>query len=118
MPLSEDEQRILDKIEEELSRDDPDLVRQVEESSVFRNSARALAKALLGAVAGIGFILAGLITGALVLSVAGFLICVVTVLAGVDEAGRIGRAARQSIHLKMKGWSARREQGVGGPIDG
>lgn len=118
MPLSEDEQRILEEIEEELSRDDPDLVRQVEESSVFRNSAKALLKALLGAAAGIGLVFAGLITGAIILSVAGFLVCVATVLAGVNEAGRIGRAAQHSIHMKMAGWSARREQGVGGPVDG
>ncbi len=117
MPLSEEEQRILNQIEEELSREDPDLVRQVEESSVFRNSAKALAKALVGAAVGIGLIFAGLISGALILSVIGFLICVATVLQGVNEAGRIGRAAQQSIQMKMGGWSARREQGVGGPID-
>jgi Na+/H+ antiporter NhaB len=118
VPLSEDEQRILDQIEEELTREDPDLVRQVEESSVFRSSARAIVKAAVGAAVGIALVFAGLISGALVLSVAGFLVCVASVLAGVTEAAKIARAAQQSFHIRMTGWSARREQGVGGPVDG
>ena len=117
MPLSEDEQRILNQIEEALSREAPDLVRQVEESSVFRSSAKALVKAGLGALFGIGMIFVGLVTSVLVVSVFGFLVCVATVLSALTEVTRFGKAARHSIQMKMSGWSARREQGVGGAVD-
>ena len=40
MPLSEDEQRILKEIEENLSATDPKLVQQVSDTTLYRHSAR------------------------------------------------------------------------------
>ena len=42
MPLSEDEQRILREIEENLSVTDPKLVQQVSDTTLYRHSARVI----------------------------------------------------------------------------
>ena len=53
MPLSEDEQRILREIEENLSATDPKLVQQVSDTTLYRHSARVIKWAVVGFVAGL-----------------------------------------------------------------
>ena len=53
MPLSEDEQRILREIEENLSATDPKLVQQVSDTTLYRHSARMIKWAVVGFVAGL-----------------------------------------------------------------
>ena len=53
MPLSEDEQRILREIEENLSATDPKLVQQVSDTTLYRHSARVIKWSVVGFVAGL-----------------------------------------------------------------
>lgn len=53
MPLSEDEQRILTEIEHQLRASDPDLARQVGETTVYSAPLRRTRLAVLGLVAGL-----------------------------------------------------------------
>lgn len=53
MPLSEDEQRILTEIEHQLRASDPDLARQVGETTVYSAPLRRTGLAVVGLVAGL-----------------------------------------------------------------
>lgn len=53
MPLSEDEQRILTEIEHQLRASDPDLARQVGETTVYSAPLRRTRLAVVGLVAGL-----------------------------------------------------------------
>ena len=53
MPLSEDEQRILQEIEANLTASDPRLVQQVSETTLYRHATRAIKWAVFGFVAGL-----------------------------------------------------------------
>ncbi len=116
VPLSEEEQKILEQIEAELSREDPDFVRQVEETSVFRVSLKSLVKAGVGLLVGMVLIFVGLVSGSLLVSVAGFGICVAAALAGAREALKMGKAAQETLHSRMTGWMARRAAGSDDPL--
>ncbi len=116
MPLSEEEQRILEQIEAELSREDPDFVRQVEETSVIRVSLKSFIKAVAGSLVGMVLIFVGLVSGWLLVSVAGFGICVAAALAGMREARKMGKAAQETLHSRMTGWMARRAARSDGPF--
>ena len=48
MPLSEDEQRILQEIEQQFYEHDPDLAREVSSTTVYRHAGRNLKWATLG----------------------------------------------------------------------
>jgi hypothetical protein len=117
VPLSEEEQRILEEIERELIREDPEFVRQVEESSVFRHALRTLVGWSFLAAVGIGLVLAGLVTSLLLASIAGFAVALVAVGGVMREIGRLSRAAQDLRRQRLDGWSARRGQGVGGSPD-
>src|ERR1043165_8209839 len=52
MPLSEDEQRILQEIEAQFYANDPQLAQQVSETTLYRHSARNIKWAALGFVVG------------------------------------------------------------------
>ena len=53
MPLSEDEQRILREIEENLSATDPKLVQQVSDTTLYRHAARVIKWSVVGFVGGL-----------------------------------------------------------------
>ena len=53
VPLSEEEERILSEIEERLSETDPDLVREVSETTVFTQPLRSMKWAVVGFVGGV-----------------------------------------------------------------
>lgn len=53
MPLSEDEQRILTEIEHQLRASDPDLARQVSETTVYSAPLRRTRLAVLGLIVGL-----------------------------------------------------------------
>ena len=58
MPLSEDEQRILREIEENLSATDPKLVQQVSDTTLYRHSARVIKWSVVGFIAGLALMIA------------------------------------------------------------
>ena len=53
MPLSKDEERILSEIEERLYETDPNLAREVSETTVYTHSLKNLKWGLLGFVLGV-----------------------------------------------------------------
>jgi hypothetical protein len=91
MPLSEDEQRILGEIEQNLRASDPDLARQVGSTTVYTESMRRLKWGVFG------FILA-LIASVLLLAVsylaafAGFLVVFALAIFIESHARQLGRA--------------------------
>lgn len=120
MPLSEDEQRILAQIEQNLYRDDPGLARQVRDSTVYKQAARSRKWALLLTVVGLALIVLALWTKILLLGVAGFFITVFAVLTIVQGISKVGKVAQESIHDKVESWSLRQifsDRGRRGPSD-
>jgi hypothetical protein len=91
MPLSEDEQRILGEIEQNLRASDPDLARQVGSTTVYTESVRRLKWGVFG------FVLA-LIASVLLLAVsylaafAGFLVVFALAVFIESNARQLGRA--------------------------
>ncbi len=79
MPLSEDEQRILQEIEANLSATDPALVQQVSETTLYRHAARAIKWAVAGFLAGLVLLILTFATS-LVLGIAGFLVMLACLL--------------------------------------
>jgi hypothetical protein len=87
MPLSEDEQRILSEIENQLRASDPDLARQVGSTTIYSHALRQLR---WGVVA----FIASLVLSVLLLTVS-FVLAFVGFLAMVGSAVIIERSARR-----------------------
>ena len=107
MPLSEDEQRILQEIEANLSATDPKLVQQVSDTTLYRHAARMIKWSILGFVAGL-VLLVMTFTQVLLLGVAGFLIMLFCLLVIERNVRKIGRAGLESLT----------GGGKGGPVKG
>jgi hypothetical protein len=90
MPLSDDEQRLLNQIEENLAATDPRLA-QVADTSLYRHSTRIIAWAAAGVMGGFILMLATF-TSNLVLGVVGFLVMLSCLLVIERHARRVGRA--------------------------
>ena len=96
MPLSEDEQRILQEIEANLSATDPKLVQQVSDTTLYRHAARMIKWSILGFVAGL-VLLVMTFTQVLLLGVAGFLVMLFCLLVIERNVRKIGRAGLESL---------------------
>lgn len=101
MPLSEDEQRILQEIEAQLSESDPRLVQQVEETTVYRHGARMIKWGILGFVLGLA-VLVGTFAMSLILGVIGFLIMLGSAFLVERNVRRVGKAGLNSLTSSMK----------------
>lgn len=101
MPLSEDEQRILSEIEQQLYQSDPALARDIADTTVYTHAYRNLKWALLGFVAGLAVLILTLGTSYL-LSFGGFLIMLVSALAVERNARRLGKVGMQQMTQSMK----------------
>ncbi|MGI9121007.1 MAG: DUF3040 domain-containing protein [Acidimicrobiales bacterium] len=91
MPLSENEQRILQEIEQQLYDSDPELAREVSSTTIYRHAGRNLKWAGLGFVAGLAFMV--LTVQTLPLAFAGFLAmlgCAVLFARNLQKMGRAG----------------------------
>lgn len=106
MPLSEDEQRILQEIEAQLYESDPQLVQQVEETTVYRHAARMIKWGVLGFVVGLAVLVAFFATS-LVLGIVGFLLMLGSAFFIERNVRRVGRAGLQSLAQSMKVTSLR-----------
>ena len=101
MPLSEDEQRVLQEIEAQFYATDPQLAQQVSETTLYRHAARAIRWAVFGFVAGFVVLVASF-TSSLPLATVGFmgmLACAVIVERNVRK---LGRAGLESLTSQMK----------------
>ena len=101
MPLSEEEQRILQEIEANLTATDPGLVQQVSETTLYRHAARAIKWAVVGFVAGLVLLLFTF-TQVLFLGVVGFLVMLACLLVIERNVRKIGRAGFDSMTSGMR----------------
>ena len=101
MPLSEDEQRILSEIEQQLYQSDPALARDIADTTVYTHAYRNLKWSLLGLVLGLVALILTLGTSYL-LAFGGFLIMLVSALAVERNARRLGKAGMQQMTQSMK----------------
>jgi Protein of unknown function (DUF3040) len=102
MPLSEDEQRILQEIEANLSATDPALVQQVSETTLYRHAARAIKWAVAGFLAGLVLLILTFATS-LVLGIAGFLVMLACLLVIERNARKLGKAGLDNLTGSMRG---------------
>src|ERR1041385_7621243 len=99
MPLSEDEQRILDQIEAQFYANDPQLAQQVSETTLYRHAARNIKWAALGFV--VGFVV--LLTSFASSLFFGFLAMLACAFVIVSNVRKMGKAGLESITASVKG---------------
>ncbi|MDH3752787.1 MAG: DUF3040 domain-containing protein [Acidimicrobiia bacterium] len=96
MPLSEDEQRILSQIEEQLYETDPDLAHEVGSTTVYTDSRRNLFWATLGGLVGLGVMVFTLSTSYLV-SFLGFVILLISALFVERSLRQLGKISIEQL---------------------
>jgi hypothetical protein len=101
MPLSEDEQRILQEIEAQFYATDPQLAQQVSETTLYRHAARSIRWAVLGFVAGFVVLVASF-ASSLILGFAGFLAMLACAFIVERNVRKLGRAGLESLTSQMK----------------
>ena len=101
MPLSEDEQRILNEIEENLSATDPKLVQHVSDNTLYRHAARVIKWSIVGFIAGL-LLMVFTFTTTLVLGIVGFVIMLGCALAIEHNVRKLGRAGIESLTSSMR----------------
>ncbi len=101
MPLSEDEQRILSEIEQQLYESDPELAREVGSTTVYSHASRNLRWAVFGFVVGLVVMILTL-TVSFWLAFVGFAIMLGAALYFEQNARRLGRAGLQQISQSMR----------------
>lgn len=101
MPLSEDEQRILSEIEDQLYESDPDLVREVGSTTVYTHAFRNLKWAFLGILVGLALMVALLSTHFL-LAFVGFVVMLVSALWAERNGRKLGRAGWEQMTQSMR----------------
>jgi tetrahydromethanopterin S-methyltransferase subunit B len=101
MPLSEDEQRILDEIERSLHESDPRLAREVSEKTIYRHALGSLKWSVLGFVIGLALMVATLPVH-FMLAFAGFLVMMISALGFERNLRVMGRAGIQQVSTAFR----------------
>ena len=101
MGLSDEEQKVLREIEENLSATDPKLVQQVSDTTLYRHAARLIRWSLVGFFAGL-LLMVFTFTTSLVLGVVGFLVMLGCALAIEQNVRKLGRAGVESFTGSMR----------------
>ena len=91
MPLSEDEQRILSEIEQQLYASDPSLAREVGSTTIYRHAGRNLKWAGLGFAVGLVIMVLTFISS-IALALAGFLLMLASAIFFERNLRKMGRA--------------------------
>ena len=102
MPLSEDEERILSEIEEQLYETDPGLAREVAETTVYTYSLRHLKWSVLGFLVGLAAMVLSLSTS-YVFAFGGFLVMMASGFALERSARHLGRTSLQQAAQSNRG---------------
>ena len=113
MPLSEDEQRILSEIESHLYESDPELAREVAETTVYTHAFRNIKWAALGLLAG-AVLMIWLLSVSFFLSFGGFLVMLLSLLFLERNARRVGKAGLGQMTQAMRGGGLRNVVGGAG----
>ena len=101
MPLSEDEERILQEIEQQLHATDPRLVREVSSTTVYRHAGRNLKWAAVGFLAGLVFMVMTFTTSTW-LGVVGFLGMLAAAIAFERNLRKMGKAGWRQMSGSVK----------------
>ena len=101
MPLSEDEQRILQQIEAQLYETDPALAREVASTTLYSHAFRNLKLAAAAFIVGVVFMIATLSTS-FWLAFGGFLVMLASALWFERNARKLGRAGLEQMTKTMK----------------
>lgn len=101
MPLSEDEQRILQEIEAQLFASDPQLVQQVEETTLYRHASRMIKWGVLGFIGGLAVLVAAFATS-VALGFVGFLAMLASAFVVERNLRKLGRAGFESLASSMR----------------
>ena len=99
MPLSEDEQRILQEIERNFYDSDPAFAREVSAATLSRHAARNVRLSILGFIAGL-VILITLFTRSVLFGFLGFAVMVGSGFLFYVNAARLGRANLQAVSAR------------------
>ena len=102
MPLSEDEQRILQQIEAQLYESDPALAREVATTTLYSHAFRNLKLAAVGFVLGC-VIMIGTLSVSFLLAFVGFLVMLGSALFFERNARKLGRAGLEQMTHSMRG---------------
>ncbi len=111
MPLSEDERRILNEIEDHLYESDPALAREVAQTTIYTHAFRNLKWATLGFLVGVTLMVV-LLSVHFVLAFFGFAVMLLSVLWFENNARKLGRAGLQEMTEHYRGGTLR--DAVGG----
>lgn len=101
MPLSEDEQRILQEIEAQFYATDPELAQQVSSTTVYRYAARNIKWSMLGLLAGFAVLVWSFASSAF-LGFVGFVAMVGFALLIERNLRKLGRAGLQSMTSRWR----------------
>jgi len=102
VPLSEDEQRILSEIEDHLYESDPELAREVSQTTIYTHAFRNLKWASFSFIVGATLMIA-LLSTSFVFSFVGVLVMLVSLLWFFDNAQKLGRAGLEQMTSGMRG---------------
>lgn len=107
VPLSEDEERILKDIEREFYENDPDLAREVGETTLYRHAWRNIKLSLVGFV--VGLVVLVLALPVWYFAFGGFLIMLACALVVERNARKMGRAGLESVTSRIRAGNGLRE---------
>ena len=114
MPLSEEEQRLLEQMEEALAAEDPKFVSTIRGSSSRSRSRRIALASTIGFVAGVAILMTGAVTALPPVAVAGFVVMLGCAYVAVTHWRRVGEPELPSnVHSISKGKSKQSTQPSG-----
>jgi len=113
VPLSEDEERILQEIAQRFYEDDPGFAREVSETTLYRHTVRRMKWAVAGLVAGAVFLVATLSTS-FWLSFAGFLVMLACALVFEHNLRKLGKAGLDQLTRSVRANGLREALGGAG----
>ena len=106
MPLSEDEERILQEISQQFYEDDPDFAGKVGETTLYSHTVRRMKWSGFGFVAGVVFLVASLSTSYL-LAFGGFLVMLGCALYFERNLRKLGKAGLDHVTRSIKATGVR-----------
>lgn len=101
VPLSEDEERILQEIAQRFYEDDPSFAREVSESTLYRHTVRRMKWAVLGVVLGALFLIV-MLPSSYQLAFIGFLIMLASALVFERNLHKLGRAGLEQLSQSFR----------------
>ena len=113
MPLSEDEQRILHEIEQQLYESDHDFAEKVRSTTIYKHAGRNLKWSALGFVAGLALLITSF-ASSLFLGFAGFLVMLACAFVFERNLRKMGRAGWQQVTENMRAGNLREYLGDAG----